>query len=353
MRPTMFPWPEAPRRDAGARLAALLAPRAPEADALARTLAPASPAGPGVRFQEYPATGVSPTKHIAYPDRFETLAPLLALLHDGDPGALVFALELAARLDPEAAVPVAEPLLPHTPWPMLGQALGRALGRCASARSFFLLVDHPEVPYLRDGLSTHAYPQGIPTAWNLVHRVDLLAPDLGPRARVCTLPALSYLLRHDPVCALPVVVGLLDAVGEVNVYAAHALAAQGPDGRASLCRRLASVPPGLPLSFAERFAVRVLLEDDPRTAVDALGGTDFLLEEPGRPRLRALFDWLRDDTLEHHPEGARGWFTADPRFAQLAEALRHDPERPLARVAHALLRTLPRPPRRRAPRASR
>lgn len=339
--PTAESWDPALRSRAGALAAQRLRESLDEADAVARTLAPDGP-GPGVRFHVYGGSLDSARERIAYQDRFASIGDLLSILEAGDPGAIELALEILGRIDPEAAVPIAELLIPHGPWKPLGSTIGHVLGRCASERSFRLLVDHPEVPYLRDGLATNGWAGGVAEAWSIVRGVDLHARDLDPRARVNTLPLVSYLLRHDPEPAFEALAALLDGT-QVNVYAAHTLA-RDPRGRDVLLRDLERAPPGTSLKFSQELAVKLLLESDPRTVVDALGGIELLATPGGRPRLRALVSWLRHDTWnsKRDPGGPRGWLAADPRFAILLGGLRRDPERELAGTARDLLATLPK-----------
>lgn len=328
------------RREAGSTLARALAPHATKLDALARSLAPEG-RGPGVRCMEFGESLASPIRQLAWTERFSGPGEFVALLEAGDPGALIYALELLARLDAEQTVPVARLAVAWAPWPMLGQALGRALGRCRSREGFRLLMDHPEVPFLRDGLATCGYPDGIEEAARALAQVDLGSPALDPGARVRALPVLSYLLRHDPANAVARLVPLLDVAGEVSVYAAHALSARD-DGRALLCARLAAAPTGRPLSFGEKLAVRLLLESGPSTTIDALGGQALLASPDGRPRLLALLDALRADTFHRPHEPSHGWLSADPRFAALIAPLVRDADRTLAALARDLRAKLPR-----------
>jgi hypothetical protein len=345
---TVASWDPALRARAGALAVTRLRESLDDADAAARTLAPDGP-GPGVRFHVYGESLDSPRDRVAYQTRFTGIDELLTVLEAGDPGALELALEILSRIDPEAAVPIAELLLPYGPWKPLGSTIGHVLSRCASERSFRLLVDHPEVPYLRDGLATNGWAGGVAEAWSIVRSVDLHARDLDPRVRVNTLPLVSYLLRHDPEPAFEALVALLDA-SQVNVYVAHTLA-RDPRGRDVLLRDLERAPPGASLRFSQELAVKLLLERDPRSVVDALGGSEFLAAPGGRPRLRALVSWLRHDTwnAKRDPGGPRGWLATDPRFAVLLGGLRRDPERELAGTARDLLATLPKEARPKAP----
>ena len=328
-----------PRRDAGAVLSAALRLRRAEVHALGCALAPEGP-GPGVRFGDYADGSEAPAKLTAYSQRFSAPEEFFALVEEGDPGALVFGFELAARLDPEVALPAARLLLPRAPWPLLGQALGHALGACHSEESFRLLLDHRDVPFLREGLASSRYAGGVPEVVAALDEVALHEPALDPRVRAQALPLLSYLQRHDPDAAFARLVALVDVDGEVSVYASHSLAARD-DGRALLVARLRAVPPGAPLAYAERLAVRVLLEVDAPRALDALGGGEFLQSEPGRPRLRALLDWLRADAFRRPTEPSQGWLNADPRFPPLLTSLARDPDRAVASLARDLRAKLP------------
>ena len=323
----------------GAQLARGLSETAEAAHAIANTLAPDGP-GPGVRFHEYGESLRSPKKHIAYQARFSDIEELFGLLEAGDPGALELGLELLGRIEPEACVPVAALLLPHSPWNMLGAAIGRALGRCGSEASFRLLIDHPAVPYLRSGLATNGYAGGVAQAWQLVSAVDFEAGDLDPRTREATLPAFSYLLRHDRCAALDQAVRLLDSSG-ANPYVSHALYAIGTDGKAMLLDDLDRAPVAQMLRFSQKLAVKILLERDAAHAIDSLGGEAFLASPEGRPRLVALLDWLRDDTwVAKKPPGVGpSWLAADPRFAQLCVGLQGDADRELASLARDLVAT--------------
>ncbi|MCB9697108.1 MAG: hypothetical protein H6738_10045 [Alphaproteobacteria bacterium] len=346
--PTVAEWDPALRARVGASLADRLRPRLSEADAVARGLAPDGP-GPGRRFHDYGET-LAPSKRTPYQGRFEGPEELLALLDEGHPGAIELGLEVLSRLDPEACVAPAEALLALRPWNDLGGALGRALGRCASERSFRLLVDHADAPYLRSGLARNGWPGGVDEAWALVRAVDWSA-DVEPRTRDATLPAFGYLLRHDRERAFPAVVALL-ASRDGQLWASHALFAIEPEGRDVLVAELARAAPGERLGFAREHAVKVLLERDPLAVVDALGGEAFLLTPGGRPRLAALLDQLRTDTWNRRSEGGpRGWLAADPAFARLCVALKGDPDRSLAALARDLVGTLPKELRPRVPRA--
>ncbi len=335
--------PHHPRRAAGAALSALLRPRSVEAHALALSLAPAGP-GPGVRYGDYAPGADAPSKLTAFALRFAAIDDFLTLLERGEAGALVFALELAARLDPEGSIPAARLLLPQAPGAPLGQALGRALGACASEASFRLLLDHGEVPHLREGMASSRYAGGVRAVEAALDGVALDASDLDPHLRSRSLPLLSYLLRHAPDAAFARLVPLVDAAGEVGVYAAHALATCAA-GRALLSARLAAAPPGASLTYAEGLAVRLLLEADAARALDALGGSDALLTEGGRPRLRALLEGLRADAFRRPHEPSQGWLTADPRLPALLARLVRDPDRAVATLARDLQRKLPAPPK--------
>lgn len=342
-------WDPALRIRAAALLAEPLRARSDEADTIARSLAPDGP-GPGVRYHAYEGSLGSPRRYEPYQARFESIGMLLALLETGDPGAIELACEILGRLDPEAVLPAATLLLapaadePSRPvWTHLGAALGHALGRASSEESFRLLVDHPDVPHLRDGLATHGFSGGVAEAWSIVEAADVAREELDPRVRVQALPLVSYLLRHDAERAYPFVVRLLDASHEVVVFAAHSLAAIAPAGRDVLVARLAAAPAGSPLDFAQRCAVRLLLEDDALAVIDRLGGLEHLASAEGRPRLDALMDWLAHDTWRRKTEGGpRGWLAADPRFAKLLVGLSKDAaQRERAAMARDLLRTLP------------
>lgn len=104
--------------------------------------------GRGARLFE--GSLVCPKKRTAHQSAFANLETFLMRSVEGDPGAIELGLELTCRLELEAAVPIAERLLAQGPWTGLGMAIGRALGACASERSFVLLLEHSEVPYLRD-----------------------------------------------------------------------------------------------------------------------------------------------------------------------------------------------------------
>ncbi|MCA9488565.1 MAG: hypothetical protein KC621_01540 [Myxococcales bacterium] len=345
--PTVAEWDPALRARVGASLADRLRPHAIEADTVARGLAPDGP-GPGRRFHDYGET-LSPSKRTPYQRRFDGPEELLALLEEGHPGAIELGLEILSQLDPEACVAPAEALLALRPWNDLGSTLARVLGRCASEHSFRLLVDHPDAPYLRGGLASHGWPGGVDEAWALVRAVDWSA-DVEPRTRDATLPAFGYLLRHDRERAFPAVVALL-ASPDGQLWATHALFAIDPEGRDVLVAELARAAPGEKLGFAQRHAVKVLLERDPTTVVTALGGEGSLTTPGGRPRLAALLEQLRVDTWVPRPEGKRGWLTADPAFARLCAGLKGDADRSLAALARDLLGALPKELRPKTPRA--
>lgn len=329
------------RGRACALVAALLRARPERADRVARTLAPDGP-GPGRRF-------VDGTKHVAYQQRFQSIEELAAVIEEGHVGALVLALEILAELDPEAGLPAAELLLAASPDNALGSALARVLGACSSERSFRLLVDHAEVPYLRDGLRRNGWPGGVDEAWTLLNGVDFQAASLDPHTRVRTLPALAYLLRHDRARALEAAQALLAAL-HANLDVAHMLHHLVPEGPEVLLRDLSTAAPGAKLRFSQKLGIKVLLERDPKTAVDGLGGEAFLATPEGRPRLDELIQWLRSDTWARPVDGgSRGWLAADPRFARLLAGLKGDPQRELAGLARDLLATLPKELRPKAP----
>jgi hypothetical protein len=317
-----------------ALVADILRARPVDADRVARSLAPDGP-GPGRRFLD----GGRP---IAYQQRFAAIDELAVLLDAGHEGALSFSLEVLAELDPEAALPAVAALLADSPDNALGPALSRILSACESERSFRLLVDHPTVPYLRDGLRGNRWPGGVNEAWEILKSVDLHAPSLDPHLRVQTLPALAYLLRHDRARALDAARALLSSP-HANADVAHLLHHLHPEGPAALLGDLATVVPGARLAFSQQLAIRVLLERDPTTVVDALGGESFLCSPDGRPRLHALAQWLRGDTWARPQDGgSRGWITADPRFARLLTELKSDADRALASLARDLLAKLPK-----------
>lgn len=328
------------RRDVGALLARALTPHAAKIDALARSLAPEGP-GPGVRYLEFVDSLAVPMRRLAWTQRFLGPDEFVALVASGDPGALIYALELLGTLDPEQTVAVASMAVARAPWPLFGQALGRALGRCRSREAFRVLMDHPEIPYLRQGLATCEFADGVDEARDALAKVALESPALNPVERELALPVLSYLLRHAPAEAVARLVSLLEVAGEVGVYAAHALA-EREEGRAVLCARLSAAPAGRLLSYAEKRAVRVLLEVDPSTALDALGGPARVASPDERPRLLALLDALRADTFHRPHEPSRGWLAADPRFAALLAPLVRDADRTLATLARDLRAKLPR-----------
>ena len=78
-------------REACAQLAEVLAPRIPTLEALARVLAPEDGAV-GARFQEYGDSLASPRRWVPWAERLASPDALLALLADGDPGAVILAL---------------------------------------------------------------------------------------------------------------------------------------------------------------------------------------------------------------------------------------------------------------------
>ena len=330
--------------EACALVAGLVRARPEEADRTARTLAPDGP-GPGRRY-------LDGTRPVAYQQRFRAIEELAVLLDGGEVAALVFAFELLATLDPEAAVPAVERALSAAPDAALGAALSRVLGACTSERSFRLVLAHGEVPSLRDALWTHGWPGGVQEARALLASVDFHAPTLDPHARVRALPALAYLLRHEGPRALPLAEALLASV-HANVDVAHMLHRLVPEGPEVLLRDLQAAAPGQALRFSQTLAVKVLLERAPGAAIDALGGEAFLALPEGRPRLRALMHWLRLDTwAKPHEGGPRGWLAADPRAVRLLAGLKGDPERDLAALARDLLATLPKAKRPPAPRAT-
>lgn len=341
-------WSPERRREAGGLLASVLRREPTRADAIARSLAPDG-RGPGVRYGVYEGSLRHPVRELAYQAAFADLEAFLGALDAGEPGAIELGLTVASTLDAESTLPAARKLLELGPWKMLGRALGSALGRASSEASFGLLLDSPRTPYLRDGLASNGFAGGVERAWVVYREAgDLARPELDPELRVDVLPVLSYLVRHDRELAFAEVCRLLEGSHEVVVFAAHTLASLDLRGRNVLLERLRIAAPRAPLTFAERFAVKLLLEDDPTRAVDALGGTAFLASPEGRPRLAALLDWLRDDTWRIK----RGWLAADPRFAELCTGLATDPDRDLARLAKDLVRTLPpelRPKAKRAP----
>lgn len=314
---------------------ALLCAAPAEAEVIARALAPDG-RGPGVRYNEYGASLGYPARYVTYQSRFERLDELVALLEVGEPGALELALEILLRLEPEACLPIARLLVPASPWTMLSKTLGHALGRSTSEESFRLLIDHPDLAYFRDGLKTNGYPGGVAEAWQVYRAVDVTAEDLDSARRAEVLPVLAYLLRHDHAPAFAELVRLLDAPHHVTVFVAHALSGF-TEGRRVLAEHLAALPPGERLAFPHKLAIRVLLEDDTATVVDALGGKAFLGSLAGRPRLAALLDWLRDDTSRTK----QGWLAADARFAELLGDLRGDADRSLSVLARELLQALP------------
>lgn len=333
-------WDPRLRTEAGQALAAIVR-RHPSADAVARTLAPDG-AGPGVRFNRYEGSLASPRAYLAYQKAFPDLASFLGLLEEGDPGAIELGLELVGRLEPEACVPIAELLLANTPWKFLGAALGRALGACASERSFVLLLEHRQIPYLPQGLATHRYPGGVDRAWNAYRAYgDVARADLPPVDRVRVLPLLSYLLAWDPEPAFVELVRLSRGENhEVQIYAAHGLFNHA-SGHAVLLEALSATAPGERLSFVASMGVRVLLHRDASTTIDALGGVEHLLSPGGRPRLVDLLNRLTRDTFPSGGEKTTGLLPRDPRFAELLAAVRADRDRELVKTAGDLLGALP------------
>jgi hypothetical protein len=288
------------------------------------------------------ASGLS-AYQVAFPD----LAAFIAAVEAGGPGALELALPIAAALDPESVVEPARVLLPGRPWRKLGSALAKALGEASSEESFALLLDSPRVPYLRDGLAKNRYAGGVSRAWAAYRAVGGLDREgLTPEERVDTEPVLSYLLRHDREAAFAELVRLVRSERGGTPFVAHSLAGQDPDGHAVLLAQLENVAPSERLTFAQKLAVKLLLEKDASTAVDRLGGAPFLGTSPGRPKLSALLDWIRDDTWRIK----KGWLASDPRIAQLCAGLKGDADRPLAALAADLVRTLPPELRPKSPR---
>ncbi len=317
-------------------LASLLRSRSTEADGVARTLAPDGP-GPGRRFQEDASS-----RPVAYQAKFREIEELAVLVAAAHPGALVFALEVLAELDPEAALPAVATLIMTGPNAALGAALSRVLGRTASEHGFRLLIDHPAVPYLRRGLATQGWPGGVSEAWALLQQVDFFAPALDPHSRDRTLPALSYLLRHDPGSGFAAARTLLPAP-HANLYVAHLLGRMEPQGRDVLVEDLLSAPLGGPLRFSQRLGLKILFERDVLRVVDTLGGEERLRAPEARPRLLALLDWLRSDTWARPQDGgSRGWLAADLRIIRLVAELKADSEREVAGLARDLLATLPK-----------
>ncbi|MCZ7682913.1 MAG: hypothetical protein M5U28_30570 [Sandaracinaceae bacterium] len=311
-------------------------------DALARGLAPDGP-GAGVRYHRYEGTLGHPRAHIPYQAAFAELSDFLALLESGDPGAIELGFELLLRLEPEACVPLAEAML-EAPWTLLGRAIGRALGACASERSFALLIERPDVPYLRDGLATNGYPGGVERAWACYRGYgDVGRADLPPDERAQALPALAYLLRLDREAAYPEVVRLTGVRNrETMVFATHQLLAlDTPESRAALVQRLEETPLGAPLSFAASMAVRLLLVRDPARVIQQLGGEELLLSPEGGPRLDALLRWLAWDTSPSGGRTSLGLLEKDNRFAELCARLRTDRRREIASMAGQLFAALP------------
>lgn len=326
-------WHPKIRLEVGQILARALTSNPETAHTIAASLAPEG-RGPGTRFSVYENNLDHPAREVAYQTHFTGITDFLAVLEVGDPGAIELALIVASQMAPEAIVPVAKLMLPLTPWKFLGRALGRALGAMNSRESFELLLGCPEIPYLRDGLSTNAYPDGVDKARSAYQDAgDLAGPNLDPRHYSQTLPILSYLLRHDPENVFPELIRLSKAG---DYYAVHALSAL-PKGREFLIEELTAASAGKPLNFSQKMAIKIIIENDPSTAIDTLGGLDFLESMAGRPHLEEVLNCLRDDTWRVK----KGWLVADPRFAELCMGLKSDPKKELAALARDLLRTLP------------
>ncbi|MCA9612559.1 MAG: hypothetical protein KC586_07355 [Myxococcales bacterium] len=332
-------WDVARRARAGRLLADVLRAKG-DADELARTLAPDGP-GPGVRYHGYDRTLIAPKRREPYQARFATFEAFVTTLEEGDPGALELGCELLARLEPEAVLPVAQLLLEgidgRPRWSALEASLGRALGACASFETWQLLLTHEDGASSSAGIASHDYAGGVDDAWTRVRGADLD----DPRVRIRTLPFVSYLLRHDRERAFALTVELLEASHHVVVFATHALAGLGAEGRDVLVKRLLATPSGVVLDFARRFAVRVLLEDDTSATLDRLGGESALRTD--EPRRDALVDWLAHDVWRTKTSGGpRGWLSADPRFATLlAFVVAEDRRRDHVATARDLLKTLP------------
>lgn len=329
-------WNPAIRREAGQMLAHALKADPQRAHQVAQSLAPEG-RGPGTRFGVYSLTLRHPANEVAYQTHFADLDEFLSLLEGGEPGAIEFALAMASEVAPQIIVPVAELLLPHNPWKFLGRALGRALGTMETQRSFELLLGNFGIPYLRDGLGTHRFTNGVAMAWTAYRAApDLTNPTLDPRQRDEILPILSYLLRHDVDNVFPELIRLIQTPSHADTYAVHALSAL-PNGRTFLIEEFHKLPPGRPLSFAHKMAVKIIMENSPSAAVNELGGMELLFSADGRPRLEELLNCLRDDTWRLK----KGWLSADPQYAEICVKLKNDADKSLATLARDLLRTLP------------
>lgn len=340
IREPITQWNPALRTGVGQSIAARLRTSTERAHAIASKLAPDGP-GPGRRLGVYVDSLTYPRKEIPYQRAFTGLSGLLAALEAGDPGALELGIVILGRLDPESTVDIAEQLLQERPWRMLGKALGEVLGAASSERSFVLLLEHPEVPYLRNGLAQHRYPGGVALAWAAyAGHGDIGDADVDPHDRVNAEPVLAYLLRFDAARAFDEVVRL--AACNLNFAAHRLLDLATKDSLAVLIGQLDATPLGAALGRSANMGIRALLVADASRAIEGLGGIELLSSAGGRPRLAGLLHWLAFDTFATAGRPASsGWFARDPGFAELCVALRSDPDRDLARLACELLATLP------------
>lgn len=324
----------AARSDAGRRLATSLGEHRARAHEAAVALATATSSS-GYAYMRYGAT-FADGKRTPYVTAFPDIEPFLALLAEGDPGAIELAFHVLASIDPQAAVAPAQVLLPHEPWRGLGLSMGRALGRASSEASFTLLLDHPEVPYFRSGLGTNGYPGGVARAWT-AWRSDQALP---PRERAhgtVSEPLLRYLLVHDRAAAFPVLVAVQ---AEHDTLAAHFFRTDAsPESRAHLRAALDRAPPGRSLSMVGRAALRRVIEDDPVIAIEALGGVQKLRAPEARHLRVALVDELLDDLFRQKPP--RGWVDAMVGLPAVLLAARRDEPKEMARRAQDVWKALP------------
>lgn len=336
-------WNPALRAQVGGSMANRLRADSDRALAIALSMAPDG-GGPGWRLHRYEQSLRSPRQTVAYQKVCSELSALTELLEEGDPGALEFAIVLFAQLDAEVTVGVAEALLLEGPWQMLGLALSRGLGAASSERSFELLLAYPHVPYLRNGLSSNGYPDGVERARETyASHGDLARPELDPRERGQALPVLAYLVRFDFDRAYPELVRLIDATDyEVTLWASHRLFALNTErSTAVLLERLRETKEGEALGTAADMGLRTLLGRDADAVVGLLGGVDALLSSGGAPRLDKLVRWLAFDSFQRRGQSSFGWLASSPTLVELCRRLKQEAEPELARTAGQLLATLP------------
>ncbi len=334
-------WSPSARLAAGELLARAIEPHRERAHAIGVALAPAVGSS-GHRYKAYGAHFAA-SKSTPYVTAFASIEPFLVLLREGDPGAIELSFRLLAPIDAEACVAPAAILLAHDPWRELGSAMGRALGSACSEESFTLLLDHPEVAYLRGGLSRNGYPGGVSRAWEAWRR-DRALPEDERAHEMESEPLLEYLLRHDRARAYPELVAVRD---EHAVFAAHFFRNDDTEeSRAQLQRALDEAAPSKPLSLVARFGLLQRIEADPPRTIEALGGVARLRAPEARGLRIALVDELIDDLFRQKPP--RGWANVMVDLPMVLLAAMRDEPKEMARRAKDVWRTLPLPVRKAA-----